>query len=69
MKKSYYLHIHVLFQACMNFFILLNNKYVFWRMWVTKQFLIAIDFFYLATNNGLVNNFLQNIFSCVQQKK
>ncbi len=54
-----------------------TQKKVFWRMLVTKQLIVAIDFYSIlsilwksmATINCLVTNLLQNIFFCAQQKK
>ncbi len=53
-----------------------SQKKIFWRMLVTKQLTVAIDFYNIfllwksmATVSCLVTNILQNIFFCVQQQK
>ncbi len=57
-----------------------TQKMMFGKCWVTKQFLVPIDFhsycfslsvlwMSMATINYTVSQILQNIFFCVQQKK
>ncbi len=60
------------FQTCISW----TQKKIFWRMWVTKKFLVAIGFRSILSTllevNGdqqlFHNNILQNNFFCVQQK-
>ncbi len=74
MQNNIYLLSLMLFQNCMNVFLLLSTKEGFWKNvcnqagshWLCSIF--SILWKSMATSNCLLTNILQKIFFCVQYK-